>query len=1088
MQSVVARVHGRCRLVSIIALALGWLLATIAPVRSETVVRAWGGSAGWSGWTTEGVGWSLTPRQRDGNPTARYAHPESGEMTVGAYRSPIFRLRGDKIRFRMNGWDKRGDDPDAGGFFLRLAGDKSIVRSAAPPQQNGFTEQEWFVRDLKGREVYLEASDRLSEPGYAWIGLASAEEISLPAPTQARGLMALSIPSAGMGSWAVLTHDAIGRPTTPYLSSLGCGEAGTGTIESPSFAITGSSIRMAARGWDGRYGDLGRNRIELIDQATGEVLRATRPPLSDLPQRIEWRVEDLQGRRVFLRLVDGDGEKTFAWMGVDEVDAGPAFHTKFTSSVSLNGWRAHIRPPMPVEQFGTPFLCYPSSVTPDGGSLRVDLGIKLRRLLLLGMNPPDRWVLVGDSLGSIVVKYADGVTERYPLIIGESIWWGRRFAKYPEPFVSYPKARAAFRASIRLYPAGPVDNGLYIAAIKPRNAVISSIEVVGSVKTHGSPEIHGLTVEVAPGQIVPGGVTMPCGRIPADLTAFMEHRTLRREGTGDRQASRSIAAIRNIMYNTEANFPRSFPLEMPKGYRGPEVRFEGDLYAAMLTNVFHHNLHDMASKVDEKGLYHTSSKGAPWYGYDGFGTFTIKGQETGVRGAGFYYDEAWTRDMGRSLGELVALGYLDKAKRCADYSMRAAHVWEDGSADYLLLNGQRLPRHICRVLQFPNTAVGCGAFENDGHGLTSLFIHNLWKRLPDRDAWLRPRWSDVRGLGDWVVWQLAHPEISKATDVLWSDSEGSGWDAGTGSSVYCDVACIEALYGLAEMADSIGEKVDADRWRETASKLRAGGESNYLMDDPKFGRTWTMRNAGWGGQSVLGPLIISTDMSGFSPDEDALGWRAYDKASYERNRVSVVPGAMGYGYAFSTQAALLLDRMRDASHLLDLTCRAIYNPMRSPYIVPESSLSGGDDHTFVRMGDLGNGVQQAETVKTLRVIVGIDDSHPSELRVLPRMPFEWSGITARSFPAVIERSGARETVHVSYTLSRTGGGMRLHLVSDKPLNGARVRLGAFRTRPTGTGCTLDGRGLPVTVTKNGDSWWVSFTVPEGHREFEAVVR
>jgi len=146
------------------------------------------------------------------------------------------------------------------------------------------------------------------------------------------------------------------------------------------------------------------------------------------------------------------------------------------------------------------------------------------------------------------------------------------------------------------------------------------------------------------------------------------------------------------------------------------------------------------------------------------------------------------------------------------------------------------------------TEVGGGCFENDGHGLTSLFIYDLWRHLPNRDEWARARWQDIQGLGDWVVWQLQHPELSKATDVLWSDSEASNWPVATGSSVYCDYACIEALYGLAEMADSIGEKADGDKWRTTADKLRAGCERNYIEDDPKYGKIWTLKNAGFGGR------------------------------------------------------------------------------------------------------------------------------------------------------------------------------------------------------------------------------------------------
>jgi len=110
---------------------------------------------------------------------------------------------------------------------------------------------------------------------------------------------------------------------------------------------------------------------------------------------------------------------------------------------------------------------------------------------------------------------------------------------------------------------------------------------------------------------------------------------------------------------------------------------------------------------------------------------------------------------------------------------------------------------------------------------------------------------------------------------------------------------------------------------------------------------------------------------------------------------------MGYCIGFTTQAAVLLDQMADAERLLGLICRAIYNPMYEPYIVPEISAYDQKTDTFIRMGDLGNGVQQAEIMKLLRIMVGIDDSHSGQLRILPRMPFGWTRISADRFPVQI---------------------------------------------------------------------------------------
>jgi hypothetical protein len=98
-------------------------------------------------------------------------------------------------------------------------------------------------------------------------------------------------------------------------------------------------------------------------------------------------------------------------------------------------------------------------------------------------------------------------------------------------------------------------------------------------------------------------------------------------------------------------------------------------------------------------------------------------------------------------------------------------------------------------------------YENDGHGLVTMFLYKVWQRLPDNQAWLRARWPDVKAAGDWIEWQFDHPEISGATNgILHTTGEAAG---GNGYSVYADYACLEALQELAQMADSIGENQSA---------------------------------------------------------------------------------------------------------------------------------------------------------------------------------------------------------------------------------------------------------------------------------------
>ena len=1042
-----------------------------------SVTTIGGGSAGWSGWTSVGDAWSPTARPRAGDPNPANAHVESAEERVGTFRSPTFTVRGDVIEFWVNGWDAKEGGRHANWLALRLVKDGSVVRQSAPPGQDEFVPLTWFVGDLKGREVYFEAVDGLSEPGFAWVGLASVSERFKAISADKSPFRSISLNSHG--TWAVMIVTGGSYRGDRYLSSLGLGEQGTGEICSPAFTLGVARVRLKARGWDGRYGERGKVLFLLEDASTGQAVRKSEPPLGDEPQWIEWDVADLKGRLVRVRLVDSASDTSFSWMGIDEVDAGSDYHISFADSKSLMGWATKTSAPDYCAVDGVPFVASAGSAATQDGVSEISIGCKVKHLFLLGMtnsldhgnpcwsNPKDYSArfFVGDTLGEIRLVYADGAVERYPLTLGESLWWGRRFTQYPEPFASNAAARNALRDSLRLFPAGPTPDGRYLAVITPRSGVIKAVEIADFPAKTGAPVIVGVTIEPVPGQVVSNGVALPHDRLSAELNAFIEHTALRRVGVGENAAAAKLARLREAFYTTQANFPKHVKRAIPAGYAGPEFAFEGDAYAEVLTNILYANLHDIAARVDAEGMYHTSAAGAAsWGGYEGFGSYRD--------GVGSYYTQSWTRDMGRSLGELCALGYLAEGKRCADYVFRMARVWEERPD--LRLNGVQLPRHICRILQYPSTEPGQGCFENDGHGLTALFVYNLWRRLPDRDQWLRERWDDVRGLGDWVVWQMEHPEVSGAKEVLRTDSECSG---GVGYSVYADVACVEALRALAVMAESSGHADAAAKWRATADRIHAGCESTYVIDDKAYGKTWTLDCSGWPNRStVMGPVIIPPDRNGFVVLGDP--WRAYNEAAYKRQVESYKPFgyfgvAMGYGQGFVTQAALLLDKMRDATTMLQWAAKQTYCAAFNPYIVPEGCEIDPSGQFWHRTGDLGNGVQQAEIVKALRVVIGIDDSTPKQLRLCPRMPYGWTSIRVGKFPVMIERNGRLETAHIGYRLRRIdAGAMRIEVTSDKPLPAVELRLGPFKTEP-----------YAPAVERSGDSYWMAISIPAGQTKY-----
>lgn len=732
-----------------------------------------------------------------------------------------------------------------------------------------------------------------------------------------------------------------------------------------------------------------------------------------------------------------------------------------------------------INRDGLPFLEGTLKISTNAPG-RVDVGGAVKRIYLLGMNeaadahmwmdPRDYSVryFVGDELGQIQLDYADGSTDIFPLVLGESIWFGEPFYRFPEPFSTSARLRKALAGALRLYPPAPVADGNYVAVINPRPVLLRSITIRNTPAKRGWPVIAGITIEPADSNGIAGAIALPAGRPSHELAKFAEEKPLRRLNEDEPKRQQQLNDLRLAFYSSDEDYQGHVAAQMPPGYDGPTVTFKGDVTAEILANAFHFNVQDIADKVDAEGMYHTSTKGAVSWNGTGFGTFRTN--------VGMYYSTSWCRDMGRSVQELAILGYTNDALRCADYCLRMAKVWEQSPS--LKVHGQYLPPHWGRVANRPDKNA---PYENDGHGLVTMFLYKVWQRLPDNQAWLRARWPDVKAAGDWIEWQFDHPEISGATNgILHTTGEAAG---GNGYSVYADYACLEALQELAQMADSIGENQSATQWRDRANKMRQAIADQYIITDPKYGRVWTLASAGWPTKAtVLGPLIFRADYQGFAPEDDDAALRPVDEAAYQRLIDTYQPfgfygQAMGYGQGFVTESALLLDRMHDATRMLDWAAKQIYDPKFGCFIVPEGAQIDPTGHFWYRAGDLGNGVQEAEIIKTLRLVIGVDDTQPNRLQFYPRMPLGWSELAVKKYPVLFDHAGKLETALLHYKLVRSADRMKLEIASDKEVGPVAVRLGPFEKQPGPASVRVNGKSPESTVESSGDSWWVRFTLP-----------
>lgn len=737
-----------------------------------------------------------------------------------------------------------------------------------------------------------------------------------------------------------------------------------------------------------------------------------------------------------------------------------------------------------LNRYGIPFIERTWSIR-QLGTASVKLGgSQVNRIFLSGMtySKPSPWshprdysmrFFIGDELGRIRLDYADGSTQMFPLILGESIWWGKLFYENPEPFPTEVRFRDALAESLRLYPPAPVADGNYVAVITPRQVPLESITLETSPVKWGIPVIDGITVESRNGDELPGAVALPGRNLSPAFAKFVHEKPLLSLDEHDYSTPLRLNALRRALYTSDEDFSGHVAAAAPPGYAGPEVTCKGNIFAEILANAFRYNVQDMADKVGANGMYHTSSKGSvSWGDYNGFGTYRTNN--------GRYYHQSWSRDLGRSLQELTELGYINQARRCADYCLRMARLWEERPS--LQIHGEVIPSHWCRIINRPKKAQ---CFENDGHGLITLFLYKLWQRLPDRVQWLRSRWPDVKAAGDWILWQFAHPEISGATNgVLHTTGESAAMN---GYSVYADCVCMHALRALAQMANSIGKTHSAEQWLDRADKMQKAISTRYIITDPKYGRIWTLKYAGFPYKTtVLGPLIFQADDDGFAPEDGNPRWRAVNAAAYQRLIDNHLPfgfygQAMGYGQGFLTQAALLLDRMRDATQLLDWTAKEIYDPRFGSFLVPEGcEIDPTTGQFWFRIGDLGNGVQEAEIVKALCIMIGVDDTHPGRLQFFPRMPYGWTQMGVNKYPVLFERAGKRATTRLHYRLERAGKEMKLTIAADQKLGPVLMRLGPFARRPNASDVRVNGQIPPgASVEHSGDSWWVRFTTTVG---------
>lgn len=652
-----------------------------------------------------------------------------------------------------------------------------------------------------------------------------------------------------------------------------------------------------------------------------------------------------------------------------------------------------------------PFLAAPVSKRENtvrvrnGADETIPVGSPARTLYLLGMIN-DGWdsglahwgehfelretredqVQIGSPLGEIEIRYADGSSDRIPMIVGSTVWFFNQW-KNPshnagrairEPFASRPEYMQVLRDALQVRETGEyMEAGdsyrAYYLPVTPRELPIESIVIHNNTEKRGEILVSGITLQ------------LPRGAKPTDrLTAFGKRTVMK----GDLQPAFAtddipdfgpkLEALSDILYTSLDDLPKTVErIDFPQGFKGTGIRFlsesvEGD----MLSNMWVANLTNIDEKFDPvTGCFYETGVGSPFYGgYQGIGTW----EPIGI------YREPYSRTSDH---------YVRQALRCIDNPQRLTSYVDYCDKWLYFYRADRDPQNgpdngPIDVSKYPKDAPPHWAFvmngpaaipyeineipgdeEMEGHSSTIVTRWFAWKQLgKPTGEWLtetrdsvyrKSRWQSTKDATDFICWLLDYT----GRDVVYSEGEFTGWAAKFSKisqipknmdtetdprkirdnyancdmyEMYASYTSMTALLCSAEMAEAMGDTALAEKYRAYAERIR-GGMLRLLAVGPDHDRMWRVaRNSVLPSlQDCLVQAWFSLYREGIDPqrmDEDLTPITRHTLRRQLNQRYGDTPVlGMGYGIGWLTHSALVLDQMDNAGRLLVSIARYTYD-------------------------------------------------------------------------------------------------------------------------------------------------------------------
>jgi hypothetical protein len=382
----------------------------------------------------------------------------------------------------------------------------------------------------------------------------------------------------------------------------------------------------------------------------------------------------------------------------------------------------------------------------------------------------------------------------------------------------------------------------------------------------------------------------------------------------------------------------------------------------------------------------------------------------------------WTRDGGTFLRELVKWNYLNHACIMARCLMKMVARNESGYYSF--------PQYFDR--NYPESGD-----ELDGTSSIILGLTELFKTLPDGNNLKQE------------IYQFLHQSSSpvtyirnqlKGAPLLKGDGEfGGGCNIqGFYFNVVQNNLSALALEAVADIEQTAGDKPRSDSLKLDAERIIANMQKYLVSSDgcwiwcidpvtlkPDSAIINAPINLGFGG--LNGVLSMYSDVHGFVPQKNNPVYihsiktfqKLYNtplrKEQFEKYGIwtqfdvfrAGLATSPSYGQGYAMQVMLLIDSLRMVSRATDYFSKQTFNPIagylvhrKSPYYIYERMYSPeAYDKTVIEEGcGALNLVNVTEHLKVGRIMLGIDDSNPDTLKIIPRIPGKWTGYKAVGWP------------------------------------------------------------------------------------------